>query len=166
MVGLSPTVLEVDDVKRWIAGIAAVGLIVGVGGPVAAKAGSSAKAPKSAAVASAEPTKKAPIAAAPVVLPKSHNSGGYPGPRQPKVEVEPDNPRRNRSFKVEVEYFCRRGTVTVDIAPSVADWPKTITTDRYGKGKVYVRSGISTSGNYSITATCGSDTATVNFRVR
>lgn len=152
--------------KRWMAGIAAVCLAVGIAGPVAAKVGTSAKAPRPVAVKPAPKPTAAPIASAVAVSPASHNSGGYPGPRQPKVEVEPDNPRRSRTFKVEVEYFCRRGTVTLTLTPSVAGFPSSLSTDRYGKGKVYVRGGISTTGNYSLTATCSSDSATTNFRIR
>ena len=156
--------------KRWIAGIAAVGLIVGIGGPVAAKVGTSSKAPRpakiSAPVAKPERPSTNPAPTGLAILPYDHNSGSYPGPNQPMVEVDPSNPRRGRDFKVEVKYFCRRGSVSVDIAPSVAGWPKTITTDRYGKGYVKVNGGLSTPGNYTLTATCGADTATTSFRVK
>jgi len=152
--------------KRWMVGIAAVCLAVGIAGPVAAKVGAPAKASKPVAAKPASPATPAPAAALPAIAPLSHNSGGYPGPRQPKVEVDPYNPRRSRTFKVEVEYFCRRGTVTLDLNPSVSGWPKTMSTDRYGKGKLYVRGGISTTGNYTLTATCSTFTATTNFRIR
>ena len=161
---------RVEHMKRWIAGVAAVGLIVGIGGPVAAKVGNPSRGAKSATVSA--PAKSSPKPAAKgadagvFAGQSSVYTGSYPGPNQPKVEVEPKDPRRGRDFRVEVKYFCRRGSVSVGIAPSLPDWPKSITTDRYGNGYVRVRRGISTSGNYTITATCGADTATVNFRVR
>ena len=153
------------DMKRWLVGIAALGLVVGVAGPVAAKS-ISARATKPAA-ATAAPSKAAtkPVAAtAPVIAPK-HHGGGYPGPNLPRVKVDPSSPSRNRTFKVQVEYFCRRSTVSVAIDPAVSGWPVSISTDRYGKGYVKV-GGISTRGTNTLTATCGSDTATTTFRIK
>ncbi len=149
--------------KRWIAGIAAAGLVLGVAGPVAAKAASS-NAPRAAAVKSASPNPTPKAAAAPVIAPK-HHGGSYPGPNLPKVVTDPSTPRANRYFKVKVEYFCTRGSVQVDIAPSQSGWPVYVTTDRYGKGYVRVNAGLP-RGNYTLTATCNTDTATKSFRVK
>lgn len=160
--------------KRWIAGVAAVALVVGIAGPVAAKAGSSAKAPKSAVVKPVAPKpaapKSTPKAPAPVAGNPGPKSGSYPGPDQPEIKVDPSRPRRNRSFKVEVEHFCTRGSVTVTFSgPGSVPGPLTLSTNRYGKGYVRVSRGISTSGTYTVTATCDSApafTATTTFRVR
>lgn len=148
--------------KRWIAGIAAVGLVLGVAGPVAARS-AAIKAARATAVKTASPTTTTQVATAPVIGPLDHG-GSYPGPNLPKVATDPSTPRANRSFKVKVEYFCTRGTVQVDIAPSQSGWPVSVTTDRYGKGYRSV-SGLP-RGNYTLTATCNTDTATKSFRVK
>lgn len=151
--------------KRWVIAVAAVGLAVGIAGPVAAKSGSAKVAKPAKAVVVAAPKSSAPVTVAAPVLPKHHGGGGYPGVDRARVQLDPSSPRPGRSFKVKVEYFCKRGTVTVTLDPTASGWPKTITTDRYGKGYVTVSGGLP-KGSYSVTATCDAYTATKSFRVR
>ena len=152
--------------KRWIAAVAAVGLVVGIAGPVAAKA-VGPKSSKSVVVSApkADKAPSAPLTGAQPVVPK-HHGGGYPGPNLPTVKVDPSTPRRGDRFKVKVEYFCVRGTVTLTLSPTRVGWPKTFSTNRYGKGETYISGGIPTRGNYTVTATCSTFSASKSFRVK
>lgn len=151
--------------KRWLIVLAAIGITVGVAGPVAAKS-LAPKAPAAAKVAVKPAAPKSPVKTAAPVTPKhDRGGGGYPGPTQAKVYTDPSSPRRGYKFKVKVEYFPARCSVNLDLSPSQTGWPKSLTTDRYGKGSVYITEGLS-AGNYTVTATCSSTTASKSFRVK
>lgn len=150
--------------KRWMVAVAAVGLTVGVAGPVAAKT-MAPKAPAATKVVVAPTTKAAPSAAAPVLPKHDRSGGGYPGPTQPKISIDGSYVRQNRRFKVKVEHFCERGTVALTLNPTQPGWPKSLSTNRYGSGETYV-DGIAVKGTYTLTGTCDSYSASINFRVK
>lgn len=147
--------------KRWLGAVAAVALTVGIAGPVAAKAGSSSRTAKVTAPTKAAPTPaKAPAKTAAVGA--KHRDGGcggcYPGPYLPRVKTEPKYVKLYRSspssnYKVKVEYFCSRTLVELTASPSLAGFPVSKNTDRYGKAEFSLPVTGNSVGRYTITAT-------------
>ena len=147
--------------KRWLGAVAAVALTVGIAGPVAAKAASSSRSAKVTAPAKAAPVAvKAPAKTAGITT-KSRDrgcGGCYPGPYLPKVKTEPRYVKLYRSspsskYEVKVEYFCARTTVELTASPSLAGFPVSKNTDRYGKAEFSLPVTGNSVGRYTITAT-------------